>query len=263
MEAGAKLGLARCDHRRSLANQAADIFHDLRRPEEKDRADYVAYRLPPEDDDPSLPAQFPTLVLFVGLPGSGKNIAVQSATATLGRWGYDPVITRFKPTLIEEIRSGEPLDLGQVSSQLEERVSETEADGTPDRVVIAKIPTGRLQELFKPWTENQKLLQNMLCIHLHAPENVLITRNEQRRSGQLANDVLGRMIDDEARQSPETLGSSSWEAWYQSNGSAYANVDSDVSVLELEKVIEDVLGLSYLPVDDLASRGSQLGVFSG
>lgn len=263
LEAGASVGLARCDQRGSLADKAVDVFQDLKRPEERDRAKDVAYRLPAEDDEPSRPLRYPTLLLFVGVPGSGKTIAVQTAAATLGRWGYRPVIARFKPTLIEEIRSGDPLDLGQVQSQLEDKIGNGRDDGLPERLVIAKIPTGRLRELFEPWTKNQPLLQNMLCIHLSAPEDVLITRNEQRRSGQLHSDVLSRMLEDEKQQSPEKLGSPSWEAWYQSNGSAYVSVASDVSIFELEELIRDVLSLSYLPVEQLKTGGAYLSGFTG
>ncbi|MEA2001414.1 MAG: SIR2 family protein [Actinomycetota bacterium] len=262
LEAGASVGLAQSDHRRSLANRAADIFQDLKRPEEKDRAEYTAYRLPQGEDEATRPLRYPTLLLFVGLPGSGKTIAVQTAAATLGRWGYSPVLTRFKPTLIEEIRSGEPLDLGEVHSQLEDNVRERE-EVSSERLVIAKIPTGRLQELFEPWSKNETLLRNMLCIHLHAPEEVLITRNEQRRSGQLAGDVLERMMDDENHQSPDMLGASSWEAWFQRNGSAYVSVASDVSIFELEETIQDVLRLSYLAVEELKAGGSRLAGFTG
>ncbi len=247
LEASARLGLAICDHRAELATRAVEIFDDLNRHVEMGVAEEYARHITVE----RVSASHPTLIVVVGVPGTAKSKVVSTASSVLGAWGYDPVLPTFQPKLIQRIReSDELLDLGAIPRELNERHARDSALSNEIRIV--KVPTGRLNELFDVWKEHELQMQDMLCIHMLATKASLVTRNEQRRSGQLKRARLSAMIDAEAEQTRERLEEhSSLETWFQCERSAYVSIDSDVGIMELERRICDALALSFRSVEQL------------
>ncbi|NND75115.1 MAG: hypothetical protein HKN44_08920 [Ilumatobacter sp.] len=248
LEGAALLGLAQCDRQAMLATRAAGIFTDLgRTPETKASQSWSWSPRLNNGAGPALRGH-PNLVVIVGVPGSGKSAGLAATSSTLASWGFDPVRPRFAPRLLERIRSEEELDLSKVSKELKD-LHLVGTSGQHGRVVLVKIPTGRLSELFTPWLDYPDQMRSMLCLHVTAPPDVLVARNEQRRSGQIPENQLQRMIEADASQQPSD--GLTWESWFQHHQSAYVRIDGGVPIIEFDFRVRDALALSFLPVEQL------------
>ena len=257
LEAGAVLGLANCDHDPNLARKSLHIYEDLGLDEMTGLASDSEFRLR-HDEQAGVSAVFPTVIAVVGVPGSGKSVVTRTAGGVLADWGYEPEIKRDE--LMDAIRRGEEVDLSQLQEQLIRPLENAFDDDERDTVGIVKIPTGRLAELFQPWVLDRKLLERLLCIRMIANQELLRTRNTQRRSGQLSTEILDTMISDYEKQDPSDLGYSSWESAYEANGGSLVSVDSEGSILALERRVRNALALSYLPYDQLAAFDSTISL---
>ena len=258
MEAGAILGLARCDRDPGLAEKSHGIYEDLGLAEAAVAAEDEALALRHERDT-GIAARAPRVITVVGVPGTGKSIVTRTAGSVLAEWGYDPYVQNAE--LIDRIRLGEDLDLAEVLSSIIKPMEEEVCTAGPRVVGIVKIPTGRLGELFGPWTGDRTLLEQMLCLRMHATPALLRTRNAQRRSGQLADETLEKMIFEQESQDPlGSLGYSTWESAFHANGGAMVGVDAAGSILALEHRLRVALALSYLPYRELVELGGSEGV---
>jgi tetratricopeptide (TPR) repeat protein len=258
LEAGAMLGLARCDGRSALADRSRGIFEDLNLPERAGEAGDVAMALSQSDEITDVPSRHPMAVVVVGLPGSGKAIVTRTAGSALAEWGYEPSMRRDLH-LIGRIRSGEEPDLATVAAELlEPMVADAEAAEVP-RVGVAKVATGRFCELVEPWAEDERLIGHILCIRMDVAPELLRDRNAQRRRGQVEVDVLEHMIEETRSNEATALGWSSWEAFFQAHGGALVTVDSAGSIIDLENRVRDALALSFLPFEALVDVGDWEG----
>jgi hypothetical protein len=227
------------------------IFEDLNLPEQKNRAEEVALALRRTDRGAEVPDNHPTVLLVVGVPGSGNALVTQAAASILAEWGYEPSVRR-NPQLIDRIRSGEQRDLSIVQTEIIEPMVADSRASKGHRVEIARIPTGRFGDLVEPWADGEDLLNHVLCLRMTAEPEMLRARNSQRRSGQLEVDVLEQMLDEVVASKPESRGWSSWATFFQSHGGAIVTVSSAGSVIDLENRVRDALALSYQSVEALA-----------
>ena len=244
LEAGAKLGIANCDRDPNLAEESSLIYGDLGLDEQLHFAEDCVFRLKHEAEAGRYAAR-PRVIAVVGIPGTGKSVVTRTAGSVLAEWGYEPAIRQHD--IIDHIRNGEDVDLSKVQETIIKPM-ETEIESAGRRTVgLVKIPTGRFEELFRPWIEGERdLLEQMLCIRMEGTRELLRARNERRRSGQLKNVTLNQMIDQCEMQDPTRLGFLTWESAFQAHGGAMVTIDSAGSILGLEHRIRSVLALSYL-----------------
>jgi len=254
LEASATLGLARCDERSSLARKAMRIFQDLNLPDLEVEAADAAMALPQTDEATHVLSRHPAAVVVVGLPGTGKAIVAQTACSILAEWGYESSMRR-DPLLVDRFLHGEGLDPAVVHTLLLGPKGAEAESAESHRVGIAKITTGRFGELVEPWATSPKmderLISQIMCIHMNATPELIRDRNAQRRSGQVESGVLERMIDDAVADEPLKYDWSSWESFFQVSGSALVSMDSAGSIINLEKRVKDSLARSFRPYEAL------------
>ncbi len=247
LEARALLGLARTDRRRSLARRAESILVDVF-PPDLDWAQDLRYALPSvEPRLGDLPTR-PLLLMFVGLPGTGKTVAMRTAKQQLTEWGWKPSVLEFEPTLIERWRRRAELDLDEVHEALDRRLAEHDHETAV--VVLARAPIAGPGELLGKWGEGDPILNKILCVHLMADPDVLRARNRERHGEGVPEPSLRQHIE---RASNEQLPEphASWESWLEVRGASYVKLRSDTPIRVFQNAVEDALALSYVPVERL------------
>lgn len=250
LEAGATLGLARCDELSFLAEKARSIFEDLNLPERAGDAGDIALALSQAGRSTDIPARHPAAVVVVGLPGSGKAIVTRTAGLALAEWGYEPSMRR-DPDLVGRIRSGDVPDLTVIASDVLEPMVADAGSAAGPRVGVVKVATGRFGELVEPWATDEGLIGRILCIRMDVAPQLIRDRNAQRRRGQVGSQVLEQMIDEAAANEASERGWSSWETFFQAHRGALVRMDSAGSIIDLESRIRDVLALSFRPFEAL------------
>ncbi len=260
LEGLAQLGLARCDDNWHLADQAVRVFDELRAQAEEERAEVLRRSLDRESSEP-LP-RTPDIVLFIGASASGKGLARDVALTALGDWGYQARVVRIDPAVNTALRHGDELPAADVRAALVQAL-EGAAPGPRD-VVLADASLWRMSDIV-PLAEERDLLTRMLVVSLVAPRNVLLRRNEQRFSGQLAPEVL-EAVDDELGRPTVPDGYLTWGSWFEERGAAYAEIPTghangalDVPVVRLRRTIRQQIERSFV-TPECVLRSHDLGL---
>ena len=250
LEARALLGLAQTDGRRALAEKSASIFADVD-PELHREAREVLYALPAvEPNSFQEGTNKPSIVVFIGVPGTGKTAAFRTAKMALTAWGLKPQVVGLDPVLIERLRHGEDLGMEEIHDRLESTVEEVHR--IPGGVALASLPLSHPGELFQGRVEHDPLMSEILCIDMQAPQEILEARNRERHAEGVAYSTLAGFV---TKQSSEPIPSphSTWESWVEIRGGAYVQVASDVPIRDFQASVRDLLGLSFLGVEPLLS----------
>jgi NAD-dependent SIR2 family protein deacetylase/tetratricopeptide (TPR) repeat protein len=250
LEARALLGLAQTDRRRALAEKSASIFADID-PESQREAREAWYELPAVEPNPFEDrTNQPSIVVFIGVPGTGKTAAFRTAKMALTAWGLKPQVVGIDPLLIERLRQGEDLGMEEIHDRLESTVEEVRK--IPSGVAMASLPLSHPAELFQGRIEHDPLMSEILCIDVQAPQEVLEARNRERHAEGVAYSTLAGFV---TKQSSEPIPSphATWESWVEIRGGAYVQVVSDVPIRDFQASVRDLLGLSFLGVEPLLS----------
>ncbi len=256
LEAAARLGLAQCDQRRSLAQHAANIFDDLRRPDEWAIASRLGAEPAFSDRPDSPPHAYPKFVVIVGIPGSGKTTAAAAASTALGEWGFNPARPRFEPRLYERLRNTKKIDLSAVAVELQQELKRIADEAqSDDSIVIVKVPIVDLVKLLQVWPRRPEKIDDVLCIHLTTDEEhaarILMSRNDVRFEG-IDPERVKEFADDAVKRTEDATNEySTLETYSQCQGNSYVHIDFNLSALQLEARVRDVLALSYLSVEKL------------
>ncbi len=236
LEAGARLGLARCDRRREEAETAAEIYSALDLPGMMLRAQAIAQTLPEGGASELLrPVDLPRLVLFFGPPSSGRSTALRTTARILTQWGLDPRRFTVEPgdDPDEQVRRYAP--------------PEDEGGSRTPRVeqwaVLGKLGGSAADVLgwsvrhLEASSEAPGTLPELLCVHLTP-----IRRTERR------NWVWpGEELEDGQSEVP-------WDTAFEQAGAAYVSLNSNVPILDLEDTVRESIAYSFLSIDELLNE---------
>jgi tetratricopeptide (TPR) repeat protein len=251
LEARALFGLARTDGRRALAEKSADIFADFA-PEWQRMAKDLWYELPPVEPEPSPgSSRRPSLVVFVGLPGSGKTAALRAAVLALTSWGLIPEVEPFSPGLTEQMRAGINPDIEELRERFEKRIENYHR--TSGKVALATVPLSHPGEVFGHDDWEDPLLSEILCLHIEAPLDVLEARNRELHAEGVDYATLAEFA---RRQSRAEIPSphATWESWVEVRGGSYVHLRSDVPIRTFQDSVRESLALSYLETERLVNH---------
>ncbi|HET9260267.1 MAG TPA: hypothetical protein VFP42_09100, partial [Acidimicrobiia bacterium] len=247
LEARSLLGLASTDGRRSLAEKAASIFADVA-PDLQRAAKELFYSLPPIEPDPlEASSKRPSVVLFMGLPGTGKTAALRTAKLVLTSWGMTPQIEGSTSSLIERMKRAEDPDFDEIRHRLVAIADETRR--LRGGVVLARVPLADPGELFGDWDESDRLVEESLCVHLTAPSEILESRNRQRHAEGVDYSKLSESVPADGGEQR-----SSWASWVEVSGGAYVELRSDIPIRDFQESVTDALALSFLEVEPLLAQ---------
>jgi tetratricopeptide (TPR) repeat protein len=248
LEARALFGLAQTDGRKTLAEKSASIFADID-PDFHRMARELWYELPAVEPDPLRQrTNRPSIVVFIGVPGTGKTAALRAAKLALTDWGLNPQVEGFSPILIEPLRRREELEMEEIHARLESMSDE--ARKLRGGVALASLPLSHPGELMEGWDEHDPLVSEILCVELQAPQEILEARNRERHAEGVAYSTLAEFV---TQQSTDSIPSpyTTWESWVEVRGGAFVQLASDVPIRDFQASVRDVLALSYLEVESL------------